>query len=73
MKISELLSGINKALASGDFTPDSDITVAISTKNAERLYDDSVEFIDDVKLDWIWTDIADTENFDKILVIKASK
>ena len=73
MKIKDLISGINKMLASGDFTPDSDVTVAISTTNAKGLYEESVEFVDNVELDWVWSDPIDEANFDKILVITAKK
>lgn len=71
MKIKDLVSGINKMLASGDFTPESDIAVAIST--VRENFEGSVEFIDNVRLDWIWTDIVDKANFDKILLIKGIK
>ena len=73
MKIKDLISGINKMLASGDFTPDSDITVAISTMNAKGLYEESVEFVDDVELDWIWSNPVDEADSNKILVITAKK
>ena len=73
MKIKDLITGIEKMLASGDFTPDSDVTVAISTMNAEGLHEESVEFVDNVKLDWVWSDPVDEANFDKVLVIGAEK
>jgi predicted nucleotidyltransferase len=60
-------------LASGDFTPDSDITVAISTMNAKGLYEESVEFVDDVEMDWIWSNPVDEADSNKILVITAKK
>ena len=73
MKIKDLVSGINKMLASGDFTPDSDVTIAISTKNAKDPFEESVEFVDNVELDWVWSDPVDEANFDKVLVITANK
>lgn len=73
MKIKDLVSGINKMLASGDFNPDSDVTIAISTKNAKGLFEESVEFVDNVELDWVWSDPVDEANFDKVLVITANK
>ena len=73
MKIKDLISGINKMLASGDFTPDSDITVAISTMNAKGLYEESVEFVDNVEMDWIWSNPVDEADSNKILVITAKK
>ena len=73
MKIKDLVSGINKMLASGDFTPESEITVAISTINARGLYEESVEFVNNVKLDWGWSNPVDEADFNKILVIQASK
>ena len=73
MKIKDLVSGINKMLASGDFTPDSDVTIAIGTKNAKGLFEESVEFVDNVELDWVWSDPVDEANFEKVLVITANK
>ena len=73
MKIKDIISGINKMLASGDFTPDSDVTVAISTMNAKGLYEESVEFVDNVELDWVWSNPEDEADFNKVLVITAKK
>lgn len=73
MKVKDLLADINEMLATDTITPDTDIAVAVIEMQADGITEKSVQYIDRIDLDWIWKDIFDTEDAEKILTIEATK